>query len=62
MTLAHVHDLHRRRLGRNLGLGAALLLFVALVFGLTLVKVGQGDRMHAYDAPGAARAVAGGQP
>jgi len=34
------HELHRRRLSRNVGLGVALLLFVVLVFGLTLAKVG----------------------
>ena len=36
------HELHRRRLGRNLGLGAALLLFVFLVFGMTIEKVAEG--------------------
>lgn len=34
------HELHRRRLSRNLGLGVALLTFVVLVYGLTVVKVG----------------------
>ncbi|SMH54331.1 hypothetical protein [Maritimibacter sp. HL-12] len=34
------HELHRRRLSRNVGLGVALVLFVALVFGLTIAKVG----------------------
>jgi hypothetical protein len=33
------HELHKRRLGRNVGLGLVLLAFVALVFGLTVVKV-----------------------
>ena len=33
------HELHRRRLGRNIGLGLVLAAFVALVFGLTVVKV-----------------------
>jgi hypothetical protein len=33
------HELHKRRLGRNVGLGVVLLAFVALVFGLTVVKV-----------------------
>ena len=36
------HELHRRRLGRNLGLGGALLLFVFLVFGMTIEKVKDG--------------------
>jgi hypothetical protein len=37
------HELHQRRWGRNLGLGLALILFVALVFGLTIVKVTRQD-------------------
>jgi hypothetical protein len=35
------HDLHKRRMSRNLGLGLVLLLFVALVYGLTVVKTSQ---------------------
>lgn len=35
------HELHRRRFGRNLGLGLVLAAFVAVVFGLTIAKVGQ---------------------
>mgnify|MGYP001546481717 CR=1 FL=1 len=34
------HELHRRRLSRNVGLGVALILFVGLVYGLTIAKVG----------------------
>ena len=33
------HDLHRRRFSRNVGLGLVLVGFVAVVFGLTVVKV-----------------------
>lgn len=43
------HEIHQRRRGRNFGLGLVLLAFVALVFGLTIVKVQRGDRMEAYD-------------
>lgn len=43
------HELHRRRLGRNIGLGLVLGAFVVLMFALTVVKVGQGDRMHMND-------------
>lgn len=32
------HELHKRRGGRNLGVGLALLLFVALIYGVTVVK------------------------
>ena len=34
------HELHKRRFGRNLGLGLVLIGFVALVYGITVVKVG----------------------
>lgn len=62
MAITRDHDLHRRRFSRNLGLGGALLIFVVLVFGLTMVKVSQGDRMHANDAPARRAMATGGQP
>ncbi|MDQ2092060.1 hypothetical protein NO357_19330 [Marimonas arenosa] len=43
MALKVEHELHHRRLGRNVGLALVLLAFVALVFGLTLVKTKRGD-------------------
>ena len=43
MGLARDHDLHKRRFGRNLGLGLVLVGFVALVFGLTIAKVSNED-------------------
>lgn len=43
------HELHRRRSGRNLGLLAVLLGFVALVFALSVAKIQQGDLMQAFD-------------
>ncbi|WP_323041373.1 hypothetical protein [Gemmobacter sp.] len=43
------HELHRRRFGRNLGLGLVLVAFVAIVFGLTVVKVTNGDPMQGFD-------------
>lgn len=52
MTFKPEHEMHKRRFSRNLGVGAALLSFVALVFALTVVKVSNGDMMHANDAPG----------
>ncbi|WP_397542422.1 hypothetical protein [Roseovarius salis] len=39
MALSRQHDLHKRRFSRNLGLGVILAGFVALIFGLTVVKV-----------------------
>lgn len=37
------HELHERRRGRNLGLGIILLAFVGIVFGMTIVKIGNGE-------------------
>ncbi len=39
MALRQEHEIYNRRLGRNLGLGLVLLAFVALIFGLTVVKI-----------------------
>ena len=44
------HELHTRRFSRNIGLGLVLAAFVALIFGLTVVKITEGD---------VARAIAG---
>lgn len=49
MPLHAEHEIHGRRRSRNVGLGLVLLAFVALVFGLTVVKVHQGDMMEAFD-------------
>ncbi|MEM1382056.1 MAG: cytochrome C oxidase assembly protein [Pseudomonadota bacterium] len=37
------HELHHRRRGRNLGVLALLLGFAALIFAVTIVKVGGGE-------------------
>lgn len=58
MALHVETEMHRRRFSRNLGLGLVLAAFVALVFALTVVKVTQGDRMHANDGKPAANSVA----
>ena len=39
MAITRDHELHHRRLGRNVGLAVVLAAFVALVFALTVVKV-----------------------
>jgi hypothetical protein len=39
MSFRPDHEIYKRRFGRNLGVGLLLALFVALVFGLTVVKV-----------------------
>lgn len=43
MALSRQHELHKRRFGRNLGLGLVLVAFVALIFGLTVAKVSYED-------------------
>ncbi len=49
MPLAREHELHAARSGRNLAVGICLVLFVVLVFALTLVKLGSGHQMEAFD-------------
>ncbi|WP_368187072.1 hypothetical protein [Aestuariibius sp. HNIBRBA575] len=39
MAIKVEHELHTRRKGRNNGVGLLLVGFVAIVFGLTIVKV-----------------------
>ncbi|WP_299930131.1 cytochrome C oxidase assembly protein [uncultured Pelagimonas sp.] len=39
MSLTKQHELHARRKGRNVGLGLTLAAFVAIIMGLTVVKV-----------------------
>ncbi len=39
MAFRPEHELHKRRISRNLGVGVALLIFVALVYGLTIAKM-----------------------
>ncbi len=51
MYFREEHELHKRRWGRNLGLGLVLGTFVALVFGMTVVKVSRGDFSQAPNAP-----------
>jgi hypothetical protein len=49
MAIRVEHEVHRRRFGRNLGVGLLLAGFVALVFALTVVKVTRGEPPHAND-------------
>ncbi|MBW4983766.1 hypothetical protein KZZ07_14565 [Mameliella sp. CS4] len=39
MSLVKEHELHKRRRGRNIGVGLVLAAFIAIIFGLTFVKV-----------------------
>jgi len=43
------HDMHKRRLSRNVGVGLALTAFGALIFGLTIAKVSENGPVEGYD-------------
>ena len=49
MAFGKDHELHTRRFGRNMGLGLVLVGFAAVVFGLTLAKVGTGSSLQGFD-------------
>jgi hypothetical protein len=49
MSFQVEHELHKRRLGRNVGLGLLLVGFVTIVFALTVVKVTRGEPMKGFD-------------
>ena len=58
MPFPSQHEIYKRRFGRNLGLGLVLAAFVALVFGLTVVKVTNGEPMQGFQGRTAAPAEA----
>ncbi len=43
MSLSKQHELHTRRYGRNVGVGLLCAAVIAIVFGLTVVKVTNED-------------------
>lgn len=47
MAIGKQHEIHTRRYGRNMGVALVLAGFIAIVFGLTVVKVTRGD----YEPP-----------
>ncbi|WP_342070106.1 hypothetical protein [Yoonia algicola] len=52
MALNVEHELHTRRKGRNYGLGVILAAFIAVIFGLTVVKVlelGNANQFERFD-------------
>jgi len=49
MALKVEHEIHQRRLGKNVGVGILLAGFIALVFGLTVVKVIQLGETAAFE-------------
>ena len=49
MVIRVEHELHTRRKGRNTGVGLLLVGFIAVVFGLTVVKVLQLDDIRQFE-------------
>ena len=49
MAFGKDHELHQRRFGRNLGLALALVAFVGIMFGLTVVKINRGGVTQGFD-------------
>ncbi len=52
MVIKVEHELHQRRKGRNIGVGLLLAGLIAIVFGLTVVKVlqlGDARQFETYD-------------
>jgi hypothetical protein len=49
MSFRPDHEIYKRRLSRNVGLGLTLAAFVAVVFGLTVVKVTRNGPIQGYD-------------
>ncbi|EIE50473.1 hypothetical protein [Salipiger aestuarii] len=43
MSITKTHELHKRRFSRNVGVGLLLAAFIAIVFGMTVVKITSGD-------------------
>ncbi len=49
MAITRLHDLHRRRFGRNLGVSLTLGAFVVLMFGLSVVKISATGPVEGFD-------------
>jgi len=49
MAIRAEHEIHTRRKSRNIGLGLVLVGFVAVVFGLTVVKVQTLGAVQGFD-------------
>ncbi len=39
MGFGHEHEIHSRRLGRNVGVAGSLAVFIGIVFALSVVKI-----------------------
>lgn len=49
MAIARDHEIHARRLGRNVGVGVCLVAFVGIVFALSVVKITRGEAVEGFD-------------
>lgn len=49
MSFRQPHEIYRRRLSRNVGVGLVLVGFAAVVFGLTVAKVTDGNLAEGFD-------------
>ena len=49
MAIQVEHEIHTRRRGRNVGVGLLLAGFIAIVFGLTVVKVLQLGDLRSFE-------------
>ncbi len=49
MAIKAEHEIHSRRKSRNIGLGLVLVGFVAVIFGLTVVKVQNIGAVQGFD-------------
>ena len=49
MAIRVEHELHGRRLSRNVGVGLALVGFAALMFALSVVKISTTGPIQGYD-------------
>ncbi|MEL6682942.1 MAG: hypothetical protein AAFQ09_09890 [Pseudomonadota bacterium] len=52
MAIRVEHEMHGRRKGRNYGVGVLLIGFIAIVFGLTVVKIlqlGEAGEFERFD-------------
>lgn len=49
MAIKVEHELHERRRGRNTGVGLLLVSLIAIVFGLTVVKVLQLGEVRQFE-------------
>lgn len=48
-TIRVEHEIHRRRRSRNVGLGVSLGVLIAVLFGLSLVKITTVGPIEGYD-------------